>query len=191
VRELLKELAILVLLQTLVERAEALIMRQELQRTKIVTFAQQTAEALLIAVQLPIRGVALIEHQRLFHVLIVERTQVSLELTPTFVVAAKETIAFSKGLKELHHEIITPLGRIPTLALIILMAELAEVVTQAIGLTRLAVHLIVAHPLALAQAEAADRVTAEAQVALVAQVAEAAEAVLVAQVEVVLVEDDN
>jgi len=138
-----------------------------------------------------LKGATLVEQQRLVHALIVEKAPVNLELIPIFVVAAKETIAFSKGLKELHLETAIQLepGLIPTLALIVLTAEQEAV--QATELTLLVVLLIADHPLALAQAEAVDQATEEARVAQVAQVVEAAEAVLVAQVEVALVEDVN
>lgn len=187
-----KGLATLALPPIIQVQVEAHIIKPERQPTEVETFLLLAAEALPLIAVAALKDATLVEQQRLVLAQIEEKTRVHLELIPIFVVAVKETIAFSKGLKELCQEIVTQLELIPTLVLITEQTEVA----QAIGLILLVVLPIAAHPLALAQAEAADLVTAEVQVAPVApaeaQVEEvAAEAVLVAQVEVVLAEDDN
>lgn len=187
-----KGLATLALPLIIQVQVEAHIIKPERQPTEVETFLLLAAEALPLIAVAALKDATLVEQQRLVLAQIEEKTRVHLELIPIFVVAVKETIAFSKGLKELCQEIVTQLELIPTLVLITEQTEVA----QAIGLILLVVLPIAAHPLALAQAEAADLVTAEVQVAPVApaeaQVEEvAAEAVLVAQVEVVLAEDDN
>ena len=132
------------------------------------------------------------ERQKISHALTEEK--IVLELTQIFVVAVRETIASSKDLKELRQGIL--IQREPDLILTLALTVGQEAEVPAIGLILLADHPITARLHAQAQAEAVVQATVEAPVDQVDQAVApaeevAAEVVLVAQVEVVLAEDDN